>query len=227
MNKSIFLKKIIPIAVGFLFSCSIETPNELLLSGSFEFPIFNTKANQEDIAKNATVSIIDSDLTQRKSLLSGVTLSTGSFELYKNKIFSPESGKIYLLEISKRSAKTSNQILSMQTFVFWNGTSFESITKPKILVNSKTTALFIITKLKPDLLTPQETLNKIQIENGFSKISDINNNISANKLIQVKNITESALINNLDPYNSIFFDSDFSLKVDDKKNLISGYYASN
>lgn len=227
MNFNNFSKKIFLIGISFLFSCSLKTPKEVLLAGKFEFPTFNIKANQSDIAKNATVSIIDSNFSPKKSLLTGVTLSTGSFELYKNEIFNPETGKIYLLEITKRSEKTNNQILSMQTFIFWNGDSFESITKPQILVNSKTTALFIITKLQPDLLTPNETINKIQIENDFSKISDINNNISANKFIQVKSIIESALQNNLDPYNAIFFDSDFILKVEDKKNLISGFYSSN
>lgn len=235
-KNQILNKMMILLSISTLFSCNIiEEPKKIILSGKYEFSSFKTEAVLEDISKKATISLFTTDSSNKSvSLLTGTTYSTGAFEMYQNPSFKPKIGEIYTLEVSKRSENTERNNLSMQTYVFWNGTTFEGITEPNILINSKTTALFVITRIKPTFLTPSETLKKIHVVSGESQFIDINTNVSIIRQNRVKNFVESSLLNNLEPLTQISFgvsDStstppkeDFLLNLNGKPVIFSGFF---
>jgi hypothetical protein len=133
---------------------------------------FNTKANIAQIGDSATVSLIYpyNDLTNPNvTIATGLTDSSGNFSIDPN--FTPELNKIYVLEASKRIGFTSQSIITIRTYLKWNGSVWESITSSGININANTTAITIIDYYE-NSINPNDTINTI-VSGSVSAIGGI------------------------------------------------------
>jgi len=180
------------------------------IKGYVQFPLpeFKTKAASNDIAANATVSILYppdySDISLKNTTIAvGLTDNQGNFIINLNSSFRPQSGDIFVLEARKRLGGEGKSILSVKTFIEWSGNNWDSITYPSIYINSETTALTIISGYNPLLVRTVDTIKKIEVVNGNSILIDINPTATAIRISEVSNLVNQILLNNQDPVENI------------------------
>ncbi len=213
-----------------LFACNSETmqlnsidkkiinttQNNLKLSpysirGSVQFlkSGFKTKANFEDLSYGSSVSLKD---------ISGNTLgntnsttdTSGHFSISPNN-FTPEKGKIYILEAIKRPSINQTDgtpLVSIRTFITWNGVSYNSITGSNIYINTYTTALTIIADNSE--ITRDSTIENILVSGntGIPKDIDADNKagtvgVNYNKILRVANLVQQSILYQVDPLSTI------------------------
>lgn len=131
---------------------------------------FKTKASFSDLVSGASVSLLD--LANNAQSSSFNTASDGTFSVLPNNSFVPVLNQIYVLEAVKRVSSTNiGPLLSLRTYVQWNGTSFTSITGSNVVLNTYTTALVVLSS--NGVIRGVDTIGKISIAGGVSTPSAI------------------------------------------------------
>ncbi|MFN8576610.1 MAG: carboxypeptidase-like regulatory domain-containing protein [Candidatus Sericytochromatia bacterium] len=182
------------------------------LSGLVEFPnSFSIKANASDIIDKSTVSLIvpPNKTNANTTIASGITNSLGTFTINPDPNFKPQIDDIYILEASKRLGGEGKPVLTMKTFIKWTSNGWTSISGTNININTRTTAISIMSGYNPTILPPSDTIGKITIINGVSTLSDINSNVDIQKVLNVENLVNSSLTNNDDPTFKITYINGF------------------
>ena len=172
--------------------------------GKVEFPEtkFKIKADIEDIAYNATVSLIYPD--DNETIATTLTSNNGSFSIDTGN-YTPQTGDILILEALRRIGSSGNNIMSLRTNIKWTGSQWESITIPSIYINSKTTAICIIEANDENILA-DDTIGKIDYSVNPSIITNIGispNIITSSEINNVSDLVISSLSNNNDPFSNI------------------------
>lgn len=190
------------------------TNNYKVLSGNVDFPDFElkfkTKSSLSSVAPRSVVSLsYSSDYPEVKLrntvIATGLTDAKGSFTLNADVAFVPKAGDTFVLEATKRLGSAGYNNMALRTNVKWNGTNYESITKNSMLINTKTTALSIISSFNPTLLETVGTIGTMSLVNNVVTLSDINVNVKASDIDNVTALVERALKENKDPVASIVF----------------------
>jgi len=227
------MKKIlITLSIALLSACSVPNTNSFVelpktkilntnpksIKGIVQFPLlshdlsftkrgekdFNTKADFNDVSKQSSVSIIypPDSVNANKVLSSTVSDDNGNFDLNLTK--NPENNEILIIEASKRIGGVGSNKMSLRTYIRWNGEQWQSITNSGIFINNHTTAITIIEN--NNLITPDETINSLQVTNGTMTPSDIGtspNIITTQTINTLTTLIANVLNQNYDPIYSI------------------------
>jgi phosphoheptose isomerase len=175
------------------------------ITGKIEFPEsqgFETKASVNTLSTQSTVSIIyppDHPSSANKTIATGLTDNSGAFIINPSATFSPALNEIFILEAEKRIGRTGQTPLAISTYIKWNGSGWSSITSPNIIINSKTTAITILSGLNPTTISADNTINKIQ--NGT--VQNINATVTSQTVNDVATLVNNVLSNNYDPVQLI------------------------
>jgi hypothetical protein len=175
------------------------------LKGKTEFPDsndFKTKAILGDISNQATVSIIylpNHPTLANQTAVTGLTDTSGNFSINPSASFTPAVNDAFILEAEKRIGRGGQEKLAISTYIRWNGTGWDSMTSPGIIINSKTTALTIIAGLNTGTITVANTLSKIV--NGVPQ--NINGTVTAQTVTDVAALVTTILTANHDPVHYI------------------------
>jgi hypothetical protein len=164
---------------------------------------FSTKANLTDVSTQATVSIIyppDHPTLANKTVATGLTDNSGNFIINPAPSFAPAPNDIFVLEAVKRIGRVGHSTLGISTYIRWNGTGWDSITSPGILINTKTTALTIIAGRNGATISSADTINTI-----LSGVPQAIGAITAQTVLDVADLVNTVLTNNYDPVLYIGF----------------------
>lgn len=204
--------------------------NQKTIEGFVQFPSFKTKASESDIINQTTVSLIYPDnysVAKLKGAVvsTGLTDNTGKFTLNVNNYFVPKKDDFFILEATKR---IGNNNISLRTHIYFDGYNFKSITKNKIYINSKTTALAIISNLNPNILPIGQTIDKFDLSNTTTQINQISNDVTLEKINQVKDLVDNLITQNKDPLGNIaFIDGSYIIHDNLKSKAFSGCIGNN
>jgi hypothetical protein len=163
---------------------------------------FGTKATLSEVSSRSTVSIIylpNHPTLANQTVATGLTDNTGNFSINPGVSFTPALNDAFILEAEKRIGGAGQEKLAIRTYIRWNGTGWDSMTSPGIIINSKTTALAIIAGLNTGTITVTDTINKIV--SGVPQ--NINATVTAQKVIDVAALVVTVLTNNNDPVHYI------------------------
>lgn len=172
---------------------------------------YTTKATFDDISKNATISLIypyDHPTKPNQTVAAGLTDNKGSFSLTPPDAFIPSTDDIFVLEALKRIGTVGKTVMSLRTYIQWNGTGWDSITYPKTILNLYTTALSIIAGYSANLST-SGLIKTIDISSDTSvltkNISDSESNviITSKKLNEVAEMVNKLILAEKDPVEGI------------------------
>lgn len=214
MRKNLLLRVVIIPAIVFSIplcsSCSISISDSVdqlkntkyELKGSAHFPEYKFKIlanNVYNVTTNATITLINS--TSNKTEATGLTDVNGTFLINTNSNFIPEQNNIYILEARKRIGNSGSFIMSERTYVRWNGELWESITKPSLDINLKTTAMTLIQRLNNNSITADSLIKTLDISNGIGESS--NTSINQELLIKVSLLVEKIISTGNDPVSLI------------------------
>jgi hypothetical protein len=186
------------------------------IKGTVEFPMskgLSIKANIGDVSNQSTVSIIylpNHPTLANQTVATGLTDNSGNFIINPDASFNPAMNESFILEADKRIGGVGQDKLTIMTFIRWNGSGWESMTSPGILINTKTTALTIIASYNTATITASETINKIL--NGVPQA--INATVTAQTINDVAGLVTLVLNNNYDPVHYIGFQNDNYLIVE-------------
>lgn len=181
------LIKISTLAVFSLYSCTIQPvsiqntmhnsniSNKFSVKGVVQFEGFKVK-NETEITRKASVSIIYpsdySDLSLRNTTLgTGLTDDQGRFTINPNQGFAPETNKVMILEAVKRVKGVGNSVSSLRTHIRWDGSKWEGISYPENYINAKTTSLALISALDSNIISSNNTINRLMINNGVGSVT--------------------------------------------------------
>jgi Tol biopolymer transport system component len=212
---------------------STSNINNLQIKGKVEFPShktlskgglggLKTKATLQDIAPQATVSLIyphDHATLANKTAATGLTDNDGNFTINPDTNLNIPLNAIYVLEAVKRLGNIGNDLITVRTFIKWNGASWDSITNTGISINAYTTAVAAITSLKnidPDLTIGKidnSTLTNIPLDIYSNKIT-FTSDRDGNTQVYLMD-TNGANVQRLN--NDGFIDSDGTLSPNGKK----------
>ncbi|MFN8578795.1 MAG: hypothetical protein U0354_18355 [Candidatus Sericytochromatia bacterium] len=161
---------------------------------------FSIKAT-DDIGIRATVSLIyPSDYTdanlREATIATGLTDVNGNFTINAN--FTPTLNQVMILEASKRGKGVGYASLSLRTHIMWTNTGWQSITGSGIKINQKTTAVALISSLEPNILSSNNTINKITY-NGTLATINYDTNFTEDKYKRYFSRVYFALENLYDP----------------------------
>jgi hypothetical protein len=186
---------------------SYKRVSKTRVTGKAEFPNTNDlsiKANISDVIPQATVSIIylpNHPTLANKTVATGLTDNTGNFIINPDASFSPAANDTFILETEKRIGRNNQDKLNISTYIMWNGSAWESMTSPGILINTKTTALTIIAGFNTATITPADTINSIV--NGTPQ--NINATVTGQTVLDVAALVNTVITNNYDPIQYIGF----------------------
>lgn len=178
--------------------------NTIVGKADFPSPKFKTKADIEDIAPNATISLIytpdysNSEL-RNVTVATGLTDNEGSFRVTPSSSFIPSVGDIFILEASKRIGGVGNNIITIRTYIKRTNTGWDSITQGNIYINSKTTSYSIIADNNTSTISANDTISKVSSEGTVSSIGSI----SVNTVNDLVNKVNTVLSENRDPFLNI------------------------
>jgi Tol biopolymer transport system component len=173
------------------------------ISGKVEFPApgkFSAKSTAADISAKATVSLIDP--ATNITIATGLTDNTGTFMVNPEPAFVPTDNQIFILEASKRPGDVGSFLIAIRTLVKWNAntTSWSSITTGIVKINSKTTALSVISGLNPGSVNPADLIGTVDSNTGsFSPPASV----PSGTLTAVDNLVNQILADNRDPVKLI------------------------
>lgn len=173
---------------------------------------FKIKALEQEISSKATVSLLypsdyfDTSL-RNTAILAGVTDSQGNFNISVGS-FTPVINQTLVLDASKRIGGVGNPSISLRTLLKWNGSGWDSITKPDIYINKKTTAVAIYSHYKPEILSSFDTIGRISVVNNNSSIL-YDSKLTSNVLSRLLSAIDIILYVNKDPLENIYSSTEF------------------
>ncbi|RYY00097.1 DUF4331 domain-containing protein [bacterium] len=198
------------------------------LTGKVALPSsgFGVKANFADLVSGSAVTLFDSNNNAVGASVN--TNANGDFIFTPNNSFTPSADQVYVLEATKRAGVNSNgsPLLALRSYVKWNGTNYESITTPNIVLNTYTTALTIIAS-RGDV-TPLSTIGKIAISgNGSNPIaiapSNSKSGASTGKILDVTKLVQQSINFQADPVSTINYNNGtYTLSVSPTTPLSNG-----
>ncbi|MFN8578014.1 MAG: hypothetical protein U0354_14275 [Candidatus Sericytochromatia bacterium] len=162
---------------------------------------FSIKATVGDIAPYGTVSLLyphDHLTLANRTIATGLTDSSGNFNI--NTGFSPVNNEMYILEVFKRLGGIGSHLMSLRTFIRYNGTAWETISSPSIVINNKTTALCIISNTEP--ISSSLTIGTIT-SNGTTPNDIATTSVTATLINSVSTLVDNVLTANYDPMKYI------------------------
>jgi Tol biopolymer transport system component len=164
----------------------------------FEDDDYKVKATTAEVSTGATVSIIypSSHATMsNKTIASGLSDSSGNFIINPDDEFEPAAGDIFRLEAARRISGSGTSAATLNTYIRWTGSSWESITTPALKINKATTALAII-EINDNSLAPAGTIGKI---NSANAVYTQTGTVTTQMLNDVAALVDEVLTKNLDP----------------------------
>lgn len=176
---------------------------------------FTTQATLGEVGIKATVSLITSPDASNPNvtIATGLTDSSGAFTLNLDSYFTPVNNQVYILEAAKRHGTAGNYLMSVRTYVKWNGSKWVSITystvlgnEDAIVISTKTTALTIMDSYE-SVLSPAQTIHSVDVTSG-SSVPDAQiggSAITGQKVIDIASLVNNLLIQNIDPVKYISF----------------------
>lgn len=197
-----------------------------VISGYLQTKSFNIKSVSSIVTNKAQITMMYSNnnpnLNLRgKIVATGLSDSNGFFFLITKNNFVPNTGEIFILEATIRSKGGKKNNISLRTNVRWNGSSYESIINGKLLINSLTTAVSVISELKNIYLA--DSIKKFNIVDNKIIINNINQNINIELINDVKNLVEDALISGNDPISTIKYSNNkFYSTIENKLSFLNG-----
>ncbi|MEK7433536.1 MAG: hypothetical protein AABZ74_10430 [Cyanobacteriota bacterium] len=233
MNKKVYMSMLLCSVVLFVSCSNYNTKNDTILtnyneknakvsfSGTVDFSTnnyknkeFKIKAVENDITSSSGITFsypsdyLDSTL-RNKIITTSVTNENGNFSIAMPTSFNPVIDQVYVLDATKRLNGTGSKNVSLRTLIKYDGYDWKSISSPKIVINSKTTALSILAGYS--IVLPESTIGKISFTDG---ISELPLSITDNTSIPTTNLTfgvmnnanllvESALSEDSDPLANI------------------------
>ena len=169
---------------------------------------YTTKATLGQVGNKATVSLIfppDDVTSPNVTIGTGLTDASGVFTVNPTVAFTPVTNKIYILEALKRIGAAGNDVITIRTYLKWNGSSWESMTTPGIYINSKTTALSIIDSYDTGM-SASDTIGTIIIDtpNPGSNPTAIGS-VSSATILGVSDFVDNLLTQDVDPVRNISY----------------------
>ena len=158
------------------------------------------KATLAEVGSKATVSIIypsNHPTLANQTIATGLTDTNGNFSINPDANFNPANNDIFVLEANKRIGSGGNDLISVRTYLKWNGSVWSSITTPSININSKTTAITIIDD-KDNTIAPNDTIGKIDASQQPNVVSPINT-VTTQTINDVSTLVDTILTQNSDP----------------------------
>lgn len=204
--------------------------NQKTIEGIVQFNSFKTKATESDITNETTVSLSYPNNYKVPKLRGGVvstglTDSTGKFTLALSNYFAPQKDDFFILEATKR---IGNNNISLRTHIYFDGDNFKSITKNRIYINSKTTALSLISMLDATSLPIEQTIEKFDLNDTSTQVNQVSNNITLEKINKVKDMVDNLITQNKDPLGNIaFVDGNYVFYDNLKSKVFSGCIGDN
>lgn len=204
--------------------------NQKTIEGIVQFNSFKTKATESDITNETTVSLSYPNNYKVPKLRGGVvstglTDSTGKFTLALSNYFAPQKDDFFILEATKR---IGNNNISLRTHIYFDGDNFKSITKNRIYINSKTTALSLISMLDATSLPIEQTIEKFDLNDTSTQVNQVSNNITLEKINKVKDMVDNLITQNKDPLGNIaFVDGNYIFYDNLKSKVFSGCIGNN
>src|SRR5690606_21605965 len=132
-----------------------------------------------------------------KVIATGLTDDYGNFSVIPSQNFYPATGDIFTLEAVRRIGGAGNNAISIRTFIRWNGNSWEGMTTPGLMINTKTTALAIISANQA--VNPGDTIGTIDVSSGTSVPAAIGS-VTAQQILDVAELVTTVLNEDNDPY---------------------------
>lgn len=184
------------------------------IRGIVQFPKigFKLKSDLTTVAKDATVSILylSDNTNANKIVATGLTDSQGVFTINTSSNFNPSVGDVFIMEAAKRIGGVGNNLMSVRTFIKWNGNNWDSITTPNIYINSYTTAVTIIQGYNNTTVNSSDTIGKININTATNAPNNGNvplsiGTVTAQNIIDVATMVNSIITSNKDPFLLIKF----------------------
>ena len=143
---------------------NLSTPkvNLVTISGKVEFPNFINQ-NENTINSNASIDInypYTNEKNPNKILSTAKVEKDGSFTI--NTELTPKVGEVFMLYANNGELQKPQLMKTVKTYIQWNGKTWDSITKDKIVINSKTTVLATMVELMDNSLILEDSINKIK-----------------------------------------------------------------
>lgn len=173
------------------------------IQGHVHFPsAFALKTSLADLQANATISLLypaDHPTFANQTVATGKTGSGGAFTLNADSGFVPATNEIFILEAGKRLGATGSELITLRTYLRWNGSGWESISTPGIQLNSRTTALVLMDSLDARFAAV-DTFGQVQIDgSGNSSFAGNLNTITQAELDRVDGLINSLVGQGRDP----------------------------
>lgn len=142
------------------------------LTGKVEYPgNWRPQAELSNIPALATVALLNPDdhaSAPGALVASGHSDLNGAFKLILPTKTLP-TGSLFILEASRRFGSVGTQSVSLRNIVRWNGTDWNSISTPHLLLNTKTTALSLVAELD-QAISAEAVLGRVSSTANSSQI---------------------------------------------------------
>lgn len=164
------------------------------MQGRVAFPAREVAATPVDVARRATVSVIDAS---QQTVAATLTDADGAFSLALG--FAPAAGSYYVVEAIKplTGDDSGGRVVRLRTLVQWTGSAWTSCTGGAIALTPATTAVCVIKATQPTLGYP-ETMGVVANEAVVSTHPTLNASWAS-----VKTLVASLLARDLDPLAGI------------------------
>ena len=181
-----------------------------IIKGKVEFPqSFSTKATVAELSSYSTVSILNPPnhaTAPNKTISTSLTDNTGSFTIYTDTSFAPAVNDVFILDASKRIGSSGKDLITLSTYIKYTGTGWQSISTPDIRINTKTTALTIITDSQPTDISPISTISTMSTATGDTVPTTINAQITAQLINDLSSLVDASIAKNADPISYVKYE---------------------
>lgn len=189
-----------------------------IIKGKVEFPEsqnslykggLNTKATVAELSSYSTVSILNPpnhSTAPNKTISTSLTDNTGIFTIYTDTSFAPAVNDVFILDASKRIGSSGKDLITLSTYIKYTGTGWQSISTPDIRINTKTTALTIITDSQPADISPISTISTMSTATGDTVPTTINAQITAQLINDLSSLVDAAIAKNADPISYVKYE---------------------
>ena len=198
-----------------VISGRVDVPAIKPIVGEVSFPEaeLQTQALMKDVAKNATVSLINA--TSNQTLATTLTDANGAFLLDVKSI--PATALIYYLEGVKglNNNAVGSDVVRVRTFItydfgaqMWKSLT-SSVAGDKLRLNATTTAITVVTSLRqgsPTAIDPAILIGKLRVTDGnppTEQFLDSGTGIAQSELTQMRTLVTTSLTADADPFDSI------------------------
>lgn len=201
------------LTLGVAAGCAPQVPNVQIsdissLHGTVTWADRAAQALPSDIANGATVSLIDTTTSQ--TVGTTVTQPSGSFNLNFGSSFRPVSGRPYYLEavrglgVGLSANRAGASLARIRTILFYEGTSWKSLTASGVNVGPATTAVAAIVSLRGLSVTDQGNLMAKVSGASFSAAGTA---IGSSEFSHVYGLVTAAISADQDPLEALHYDS--------------------